>query len=120
MRFLADESCDFAVVRVLRAAGHDVLVVSEFQQRSVDRELMELAYSEDRILLTEDKDFGWLAFVAHARSAGVVLIRYPADARRTLAAAVTRLVDERGAELSGSFVVLQPSAVRISRSPLLE
>jgi len=24
VRFLADESCDFAVVRALRAAGHDV------------------------------------------------------------------------------------------------
>jgi uncharacterized protein with PIN domain len=53
MRFLADESCDFAV-RALRSAGHDVLAVSEFQQRSVDRQLMELAYAEGRILLTED------------------------------------------------------------------
>jgi hypothetical protein len=29
MRFLADESCDFAVVRALRSAGHDVLAVAE-------------------------------------------------------------------------------------------
>jgi len=58
MRFLADESCDFAVVRALRALGHDVLAVSEFRQRSVDDELMENAYNESRILLTEDKDFG--------------------------------------------------------------
>lgn len=28
MRFLADESCDFAVVRALRAAGHDQLSFS--------------------------------------------------------------------------------------------
>jgi hypothetical protein len=27
MRFLADESCDFRVVRALRAAGHDVTAV---------------------------------------------------------------------------------------------
>jgi predicted nuclease of predicted toxin-antitoxin system len=59
LRFLADESCDFAVVRVLRAAGHDVFAVSEHQQRSVDSELMQLAKSEERILVTEDKDFGW-------------------------------------------------------------
>jgi len=43
MRFLADESCDFAVVRVLRSDGHDVLAVSEFIQRSIEREVMELA-----------------------------------------------------------------------------
>ena len=29
MRFLADESCDFAVVVALRAAGHDVALVRE-------------------------------------------------------------------------------------------
>ena len=61
MRFLADESCDFAVVRALRADGHDVLAVSEFQQRSVDKDVMELALAENRILLAEDKDFGRLA-----------------------------------------------------------
>jgi hypothetical protein len=31
LRFLADESCDFTVVRSLRAAGYDVLAVSEFR-----------------------------------------------------------------------------------------
>ncbi len=55
MRFLADECCDFAVVRSLRARGYDVLAVSEFQQRSVDKDLVELALAEKRILLTEDK-----------------------------------------------------------------
>lgn len=114
MRFLADENCDFAVVRALRSAGHDVLAVGEFQQRSVDRELMELAFAEDRVVLTEDKDFGWLAYVAHAENSGVLLIRFPARARGALAASVVRLVEEWGAKLAGSFVVLRPGSVRIS------
>jgi predicted nuclease of predicted toxin-antitoxin system len=59
LNFLADEGCDFAVVRALRTEGHDVLAVAEFMTRSVDSELMERAYQEKRILLTEDKDFGW-------------------------------------------------------------
>ncbi len=29
MRFLADESCDFSVVRALRSAGHDVAAIAE-------------------------------------------------------------------------------------------
>jgi predicted nuclease of predicted toxin-antitoxin system len=118
MRFLADESCDFAVVRELRASGHDVLAVSEFEQRSVDEELMELARSTDRILITEDKDFGWLAFVAQGRSPGVILIRFPASARSSLATSVQRLVDEQGAQLARAFVVLRPGSVRINPRPL--
>jgi hypothetical protein len=68
MRFLADECCDFAAVRSLRAQGHDVLAVSDFQQRSVDQDVMELALAENRILLTEDKDFGWLVFAGHVNA----------------------------------------------------
>src|SRR5712691_12263943 len=113
MRFLADESCDFGVVRALRSAGHDALAVSEFQRRSVDRQLMELAYTEGRILLTEDKDFGWLAFVGRVDNPGVILVRFPATARRTLAGSVTRLVSELDPKLNGTFVVLRPGSVRI-------
>ena len=96
----------------MRSAGHDVLAVSEFQQRSVDRQLMEMAYTEGRILLTEDKDFGWLAFAGHMDNPGVVLIRFPATARVTLAASVTRLASDLGPKLMGAFVVLRPGSVR--------
>jgi len=40
LSFLADENCDFAIVRALRAEGYDVLAVSEYMQRSVDSELL--------------------------------------------------------------------------------
>ena len=62
MRFLADESCDFSVVRALRAAGYDVAAVTEISQRADDAAVMRLAISDNRILLTEDKDFGQLVF----------------------------------------------------------
>ena len=112
LRFLADESCDFGVVRALRANGYDVLAVSEVTTRSVDRELINQAYQENRILITEDKDFGWLVYVSRANSAGVILIRYPGNARRELAEAITNLVSDRSDELPGAFVVIQPGSRR--------
>ena len=42
MRFLADESCDFAVVQALRADGHDVIAVSEVTPRAEDSEVIRL------------------------------------------------------------------------------
>ncbi len=62
MRFLADESCDFAVVRALRAAGHDVLAIAELTPRAEDDAVTDLAVREERLLLTEDKDFGRLVY----------------------------------------------------------
>jgi predicted nuclease of predicted toxin-antitoxin system len=120
LRFLADESCDFAVVRALRAEGYDVLAVSEVTRRSDDRELIDQASREKRILLTEDKDFGWLVFVSHADSAGVILIRFPGNVRQTLVQTVRQLVREQGKRLLGAFVVVQPGHIRISRRPSAE
>lgn len=120
LQFLADESCDFAVVRALRAEGYDVLAVSEIMQRSVDRDLIEQAHKEKRILLTEDKDFGWLVFASHAESAGVILIRFPGNARQTLAQTVKQVINEQGDNLLRAFVVIQPGHARISRTPSFE
>ncbi len=117
LRFLADESCDFAVVRALRAAGYDVLAVSEVSIRSIDRDLIEQANREQRILITEDKDFGWLVFASHVDSPGVILIRFPGNLRQTLATAILQLVQDQGEKLLGGFIVVQPGRVRISHKP---
>jgi predicted nuclease of predicted toxin-antitoxin system len=103
------------LVRTLRAAGYDVLAVSEVRTRSVDRELIEQAGREQRILLTEDKDFGWLVFASHADSPGVILLRFPGNARQTLPMTVARVVQEQGDKLTGAFIVVEPGQVRISR-----
>ncbi len=117
LRFLADESLDFAVVRALRASGYEVLAVSESMSGAADDDLIALAAREHRILLTEDKDFGWLVFASHAESAGVVLIRFPGNARSSLVHAVSDLVRYHSQELADSFAVVQPGQIRISRRP---
>jgi len=114
VRFLADENLDFAVVRSLRAGGHDVRALAEETSRTVDAEVVALATREGRVLLTEDKDFGWLAFVAGAGSEGVILVRFPANARQALGPSVLELVTEQGEGLLGSFTVLQPGQARIT------
>lgn len=115
LRFLADESCDFIVVRALRGNGYDVVAVNEYMRRSVDKELIEQAYQENRILLTEDKDFGGLVFASHADSAGVILIRFPNKIRKTLGQSILDLVEQSGEEVRNAFVVVQPGQVRFSR-----
>ena len=83
MRFLADESCDFAAVRVLRQASYDVTAIAEINPAIDDSAVLSLARSEDRILLTEDKDFGLLAYAGGKHSAGIVLIRFPGNAKES-------------------------------------
>ena len=117
LRFLADESLDFAVVRSLRAARYDVFAVCESMPGAADSDLIALAAEENRILITEDKDFGWLVFASHARSAGVILVRFPGNARETLAQVIVELVHHQGENLADSFAVVEPGRARISKRP---
>jgi len=84
LRFLADESCDFAAVRALRAAGHEVTAVAELAPRAPDEAVVDLALREGSILLTEDKDFGQLVYAGGLPTAGVILIRYPGPVARNV------------------------------------
>ena len=117
MRFLADESCDFTFVRVLRAAGHDVMAVAEAAPGAPDEKVIALAHKQRRILITEDKDFGQLVFAAAASTSGVIYVRYPMLHRSALSAELLRLMEERGEALTGAFVVIEPGRIRIGRTP---
>jgi predicted nuclease of predicted toxin-antitoxin system len=113
VRFLADESCDFAVVRALRDVAHDAAAVVDNRSGVDDEEVAEIARRESRILLTEDKDFGRIFFASVGPTTGVFPIRFPARARRSLPSSVVRLVSQRGDSLRGRFVAIQPGRVRI-------
>lgn len=113
MRLLADESCDFAVVRALREAGFDVTAVSEVSPGAEDSVVVDLAAHEGRMLITEDKDFGQLTYAEGRATGGVLLSRFPARARVATAQSVVELIKEHRERLVGRFVVLQPGRVRI-------
>ncbi|MDE0458863.1 MAG: DUF5615 family PIN-like protein [Chromatiales bacterium] len=113
VRFLADESCDYAVVRTLAGLGHEVLAVADMSPRADDESVIGLALRERCVLFTEDKDFGQLVHASGLESTGVVLLRFPAGARSRIGEEVANLVNGRGDDLYGRFVVLQPGRARI-------
>ena len=86
MRILADENCDRLVVEKLRAAGHDVAYVVEFASGAGDGDLFRRASIENRIVLTDDLDFGRLAERETDHPPGIILMRL--DPKETVVAAV--------------------------------
>jgi len=75
LRILADESVEGEIVARLRSEGHDVAYIPEISAGIRDDEVLARASAEDRVLLTEDRDFGDLAFFYGNRSLGIVLLR---------------------------------------------
>ena len=50
--------------------GHDVISALEIDPRASDAELLELARANQRVVITEDKDFGELVFVRRQPHSG--------------------------------------------------
>src|SRR5438876_4511243 len=79
MQFLANENFPLDAVAAVRKIGHDVAWIRTDAPGSKDRDILKRAVSEQRILLTFDKDFGELAFaVGLPASCGIVLLRVQA------------------------------------------
>ena len=117
MRFLADESCDFRVVRALRTAGHDVSAVAESARGAEDAAIIDMAVREQRVFVTEDRDFGQLVHAAGKATCGVILLRFPSRSRAALPAMVVEFVERHGAKLASGFAVLQPGRIRLVEAP---
>lgn len=115
LRFLADESCDFTVVKSLRAGGYDVVAVAESFSGAPDIEILRAAVKWHRILIMEDGDFGEWVFAHKEESRGVIFIRFPANIRSKLGETIKLIVDEYSEELIGNFTVVEPGRVRIRK-----
>src|SRR6185436_14576058 len=106
MRILANENFPLDAVVSLRAAGHDVWWVRSEAPGVTDREVLNRAALDDRLIITFDKDFGELAF--HSRlpvETGIVLFRMQAPSSVQLATFVSRVLNSRD-DWFGNFAVV--------------
>lgn len=72
MKILLD-SCVSSILRPpLQAAGHDVVWMGDWPQDPGDTEILTIAYREQRIVITLDKDFGTLAIRDRMPHAGII------------------------------------------------
>jgi predicted nuclease of predicted toxin-antitoxin system len=120
MRFLADAGISPKTVEFLKQLGHDIVHVRELgMERADDREIIDRARSDRRVVLTFDLDFGEiLALGVHDRPS-VVLFRLEdetADSVNRLIAPVLR--DQREALESGALILVEGTRYRIRRLPI--
>jgi len=98
----------------LLGEGHEVVSALAVDPRASDQQLMELAFREDRVLVTEDKDFGALVFVWHLQHGPIVrVVELTVDEQ---VRALRELLDQHAAELYGPVIVtVTRGRVRIRR-----
>lgn len=91
------------------------MAVTEISPRIADEEVLKLTKDDGRMLLTEDTDFGELVYAEGQRNCGVILFRFPANARGPMAAAALDAASRLGDKLQAKFTVIQPGRIRTGR-----
>lgn len=116
MRFLVDECTGPAVARWLRGKGHDVLFAGESLRGKDDQLILRIASQENRILLTNDKDFGEKVMRDRQPHVGIVLLRLEDESALHKIHIVESLLLGHSEQLPNHFVVVTEKQVRFARS----
>jgi len=101
------------LVSFLRDLGHDVLYVAESASGLRDIDVIELVSVEDRVLLTEDKDFGDLIFRRARKVPGVVLVRIGSENPELKMTQLAAVIARYGEGLLGRYVVIEEGRFRV-------
>lgn len=116
LRFFLDENVSPIIGDALRAAGHDVSMAASVCPGAPDEDVVALAVAEARVLVTEDKDFGALAFQHGLLPAGLIRLALPRQLPAQKAARIAEVLKRDGAQIPGAVLTVEPGRVR--RSPL--
>ena len=104
MRFLADENLDRRVAVRLRRTGHDI---KSAPKGVADKAVAELANTEERVLLTHDRDFAdSLKFPPSDFSGIVLLALHPPTVDRVVKALEHLLSKMAPESFSGKLIVV--------------
>jgi predicted nuclease of predicted toxin-antitoxin system len=122
MRFLADAGISPRTVEFLRRRGHEAVHVREVGlQRASDREIVDRALADSRIVLTFDLDFGEILALGILNGPSVVIFRLTdqrADGVNERLEAV--LVEQANALASGALILVEDARYRMRRLPIVK
>lgn len=117
MRIIANENISASAIQVLRVAGYDVTAVKETMRGASDKEILQRAQSEKLLVITNDKDFGELAFRSRLPAqCGVVLFRLSGSNPESDSQRILDVLNSR-TDWQGHFTVVDDWKIRIRPLP---
>jgi predicted nuclease of predicted toxin-antitoxin system len=112
LKFLVDVGVGKKVEGWLFNQGYDVKSVRDINPRLPDKEILRIAVSERRMVITMDKDFGELVYNSGLPHGGVLLLRLE-DARSDEKVRVLeRILEKHSDKLLNKFCVFKDGRLR--------
>ncbi len=111
LKFLIDVGVGKKVEKWFVNQGYDIKCVRDINPRMLDREILKIAVSEKRMVITMDKDFGELVYNSCLLHAGVLLLRLE-DAESN---EKVEVVEKYSEKLLNKFCVFKDDKLRIRK-----
>lgn len=114
MKFLLDESAEYRIAGFLQDLGHDVIAIAhDYPESLSDRTVLQIARAEERILITNDRDFGELIFRQKLPHSGVIYFRLGPGSTADEKVAWLEQLFITHADRLAHFIVVTPVRVRV-------
>ena len=114
MRFLVDECTGSKVAEWLRGENHEVFSVFDEERGISDAKILAKSFDENRILITNDKDFGEMIFRERRKHHGIIFMRLDDERAANKIEVLRRLLKGYADKLSEEFVVVTETKVRFA------
>ena len=111
LKFLVDESTGIKVSNKLEQKGFDSVSVIEIMKGAEDIDIIKRAKKENRIIITNDKDFGWLATIY--KPPGLILLRLKKETIQTKIRVIHNIINKHQNSIYGNIIIATEKKIRI-------
>jgi len=120
VKFLADMPISPKTVTYLRTLGHDVYRISERGlSKAKDREIVDIAENEQRIILTMDLDFPAIIAISRKSTPSAIIFRLSDESHETVNFLLNDILPKVERELiNGAIVIIEDERYRIRALPV--
>ena len=115
LKFLVDVGVGRKVEDYLLEKGYDIKAVRSIDQRMPDQEIIRLAISERRIVITMDKDFGELVYHSGLNHSGILLLRLEDASGVEKQRVISEILAKYSNKMKNHFCVYQNKKFRIRK-----
>ena len=112
LKFLADVNVEKSVIDLVRETECDIIWIAETNLAMRDNEILDLANKEDRILITNDKDFGELVFWQKKVTIGIILFRVKGQDTQKKCFLFRELLRKFEDKIRNNFVIISDNKFR--------
>jgi predicted nuclease of predicted toxin-antitoxin system len=116
LKFLIDVGVGKGIEGYFREEGYDTKAVRDIDSRMEDEKIIQTAVTENRMVVTMDKDFGELVYQGSMKHCGVLLLRLENANGIEKLRVVKHIMKNYSSQIKDCFCVYQNDRFRIRKA----